>query len=780
MPPPFHVLPLSATLGREATGNPLQLDSADRAHTIVNRRLEAVKQLTLEPLGNGERGKRESERGRHERLAGVLVERAWGLAQDSMAQSGAPPRILIYCDRREVAEKVARGLLKRGKEAEPQPVVILFVGGRRVHERERAAEDLRGHGLIAGAGGERTVPVFVAATSAGEVGVDLDADHMVCDLVAWERMVQRLGRVNRLGEGKARVLVIDQGAGDADAGRHKVVTDLMAALPEAAHDPEARQAGPGALDSLTQTPTGQQQVADASTPTPLYPILSRALIDAWSLTSLAEHPGRPEIAPWLRGWTRDDPQTTLIWRRCLPLCFEAGTDTPRDPGKKCVEAFFETASPHAAELLETETWRVADWLKKRAGRILKILEAGPWEGGDRDDGQLGDDEGEVGSDTTKGYELLRPLTRQTPVAILLGSDGRLQRALRLHEAARLRGDDLDRLRRDLAERRLVVDARLGGLTEGLLDPRRDEPLPTIEDNWGQPERWTEADHDTSDVGDTSSLRVRLLTDEVRRRVLEGQMGAGQAPNPWQEVLAAPYVVSPEQNAAVWMVVERRRDAATSEESRAVAPTLQRLDEHQSWAASEAERIARALGLKATDRAMLMVAAGHHDTGKRAAHWQRAFNAPQEGGPYAKTPGPVNRAALNGYRHEFQSVLDAQRHGLDGLKRDDPAFELALHLIAAHHGQARPNIGVDGSDALPPTAAANRAAEIALRFARLQGEWGPWGLAWWEALLRAADQRASRALARIMREGGVGDETQGPSVWYKRCATKRLATTEALA
>jgi len=33
---------------------------------------------------------------------------------------------------------------------------------------------------------------FLGATSAGEVGVDLDADHMVCDLVAWERMVQRL------------------------------------------------------------------------------------------------------------------------------------------------------------------------------------------------------------------------------------------------------------------------------------------------------------------------------------------------------------------------------------------------------------------------------------------------------------------------------------------------------------------------------------------------------------------------------------------------------------
>jgi CRISPR-associated endonuclease/helicase Cas3 len=37
----------------------------------------------------------------------------------------------------------------------------------------------------------------------------------------------------------------------------------------------------------------------------------------------------------------------------------------------------------------------------------------------------------------------------------------------------------------------------------------------------------------------------------------------------------------------------------------------------------------------------------------------------------------------------------------------------------------------------------RAREIALRFARLEARWGPWGLAWWETLLRAADQGASR-------------------------------------
>ncbi len=67
----------------------------------------------------------------------------------------------------------------------------------------------------------------------------------------------------------------------------------------------------------------------------------------------------------------------------------------------------------------------------------------------------------------------------------------------------------------------------------------------------------------------------------------------------------------------------------------------------------------------------------------------------------------------------------------------------LHLITTHHGFARPTIGTTGCENAPPSVLDDKATEIALRFARLQHRWGPWGLAWWEALLRAADQLASR-------------------------------------
>ena len=45
--------------------------------------------------------------------------------------------------------------------------------------------------------GEKTV--YLVCTSAGEVGVNISADDLVCDLSTFESMAQRFGRVNRFG-----------------------------------------------------------------------------------------------------------------------------------------------------------------------------------------------------------------------------------------------------------------------------------------------------------------------------------------------------------------------------------------------------------------------------------------------------------------------------------------------------------------------------------------------------------------------------------------------------
>src|SRR5690606_3362781 len=111
-------------------------------------------------------------------------------------------------------------------------------------------------------------------------------------------------------------------------------------------------------------------------------------------------------------------------------------------------------------------------------------------------------------------------------------------------------------------------------------------------------------------------------------------------------------------------------------------------------------------------------------------------------PTRRRRGPIDFDLLDGYRHELGSLPCVEAHNdLKALGTEDQDF--VHHLIAQHSGLARPLIGTSGCDDAPPSIVEERARAVALRFARLSRRWGPWGLAWWEALLRSADQTASR-------------------------------------
>ena len=127
-----------------------------------------------------------------------MADRAVKLAADRYC-------VIAFCNSRTIAQRVYDGLKKAlGKNAEVGTSIELIVGARRTRERERLADSpvFRRFAHMPPKEGQ-TEPAgaaYLVATSAGEVGIDIDADHMVCDLVAWERMVQRLGRVNRRGD----------------------------------------------------------------------------------------------------------------------------------------------------------------------------------------------------------------------------------------------------------------------------------------------------------------------------------------------------------------------------------------------------------------------------------------------------------------------------------------------------------------------------------------------------------------------------------------------------
>ncbi|MCB9535589.1 MAG: type I-U CRISPR-associated helicase/endonuclease Cas3 [Myxococcales bacterium] len=683
-PPAVGLLSLSATGSRPAdsarTGAAFELDEADHGDPIIDRRMRAPKALRWEALPP------------KASLADRLVQEAWALA----GEGALPIRCIIFTARRDDAEKAFKAMQKlagvgRGKKGTPEPADLeLLVGARRVFERTGSAERLETLGFMAGGATRPERPAFLFATSAGEVGVDLDADHMVCDLVPWERMVQRLGRVNRRGLGSAQVRIF--GEAPPDDSREAAVVELLRALPRLADGDF--DGSPNALTGLQRAarrdPTLAERVEAATTPPPLFPPLLRPTLDAWSLTSLGDDPGRPEVAPWLRGWTEHRPQVTIVWRRMLPV------PQGRPPAASVLARYLEAAPDHASERMEVDTRGAADWLRKRVAacrkRIVKSAD---------------------GIDAVSGL-------RDESLVVLI-QDGRDARPtmLRLDAIAEMSATEVGR--QVVGGATLFVDARLAGLSEGLLDDRA-EVAPATADG----DVWLEHADETP-----PPVRFRL------RRT--GDPSSVQDPK-WRERERLPMAWGADGAATEWLVVDKwLHDAATEEDRSAGRP--QALSEHQDWASAWALRLGQRLGLPPAGIEVLTTAAMLHDEGKRAARWQQASSAPADG-PFAKTLGPFNVHRLDGYRHEFGSLPYAEASpALAHLSAEHR--DLVLHLIAAHHGYARPLISTRGCADAPPSALRERAQAVALRFARLQQRWGPWGLAWWEAVLRASDVLASR-------------------------------------
>ncbi len=710
--PKFQLLPLSAT-GRRQTARPFTLEEKDFRNpddATVLQRLFAEKHLTLQEQGD-------------QKLEDALTRQALAVAQETQEQNNGenanitprPVRVIVYCNSREVAENTKSALDKKVKKTAAEGRTELFVGARRVRERTIAEERLKELGFLAGTD-EQTAAAFLVATSAGEVGIDLDADHLVCDLVAWERMVQRFGRVNRRGgeERRANIVVIDEGEPKPKSQKeptadeqtririYQGVKQLFERLRDDSNG--TISVSPESLRQLNERAskddTLRQLIVDASSSAPLRPALNRALVDAWSMTSLPEHTGRPEIAPWLRGWVDESPQTTVVWRKYLPV------RTKPQVTKKEFEDFFEAAPIHTSETLETETFRVMKWLQARADKLDAHV-------------------------------------KDQVCGILVTAKGDYDQVLCVKDLLGDSKSDNERhkdIQENLTSKTLVISASFGGLKDGLL--KKDE-----KDGWLSPDKDKVQLPETAD-GDAHWMDANAERPVIRFRIIEcdTELDEGRD-DAWLESLRFLLKRNDDGEVTSWLSIQKWRDTSNTENDRAEGRP-QALAEHQCWATKRAEAIGKRLGLPEDYIAMLTIAARLHDEGKRAKRWQRAFNAERDkkkcgiSGDLAKTRGPINQAVLSGYRHEFGSLPYA-KDDAEFNKLSKELQDIALHLIAAHHGYARPLIATSGCEDAPPSMLEERAREVALRFARLQKRWGPWGLAWWETLLRAADMQASR-------------------------------------
>lgn len=166
---------------------------------------------------------------------------------------------------------------------------------------------------------------------------------------------------------------------------------------------------------------------------------------------------------------------------------------------------------------------------------------------------------------------------------------------------------------------------------------------------------------------------------------------------------------------------------------------QDLEKHQQQVAAVAAEAATAMGLDKDLGWRLAQAARWHDVGKAKESFQRYMGrcegAPALGKSRRGRSNPATERRIAeamdhelGWRHEGASA-----HLVQASVDDD----LVVHLIGSHHGRFRPFLNSHSEQAdqreLPQRARA---------FHRLNEQFGPWGLAYLEALVRLSDWHAS--------------------------------------
>jgi CRISPR-associated endonuclease/helicase Cas3 len=201
-----------------------------------------------------------------------------------------------------------------------------------------------------------TRPLIVVATQTIEVGANIDFDAAVIESTALPALIQRLGRLNRLGVLPAAApayLVHDSTTGTDDPiyGPSRLatwqwLTGLAPVGTPAAPDVAGLDVSPAALRRLR----AQAPIEASAVPESLIPVLTRGILDEWTRTSPEPWPATP-IAPFLHGIDSGQAPVTVVWRTGLPA-----------DGLEWWPFITDTVPPAAEESIDIPIGELRRWL----------------------------------------------------------------------------------------------------------------------------------------------------------------------------------------------------------------------------------------------------------------------------------------------------------------------------------------------------------------------------------------------------------------------------------
>jgi CRISPR-associated endonuclease/helicase Cas3 len=808
-PAPFQFVSLTATptddvlkdeaaREKERPSNPKLIErdeDEDRAHPALGARIKASKPAAL-VVAEKAKGKEWGKWGPPlvEALA-TEARKLMGaeLGEDAEGREHAVRAVGVIVNRVATARKLAELLrtppaARKGQKPEGEPAkVILLTGRMRPLDRDRVLRDLEP--LFSGKGGE-VPPVYVVATQCLEVGADLDFHALVTECASLDALRQRFGRLNRVAARPgAKAAVVVRADQTAPAEKEENADPVYGnALANTWQWLNANATG-GVFDfgvSAVRALTEGADLSALNAPSKDAPVLFPAHLDCWVQTNPVPTP-EPDVSLFLHGPKEArQPDVQVVfradlggdaskWAEVVSLCPPSSSEAVSVPigvFRKWLADELEaddTADVEGDATAEPDE-RGEDDRERQARQALR------WRGP------------EEGEEKTKIVSAPADVTPNGTYVVPIPPAG------------------------DARERDAI--GRLADLLAGLTDygdeafrRSRDKAVlrftPAVVASWPEPFR-TEgaralaeftAEGGEEEVEDRDEFAARL--DDVLDGLAAAEL-SGDALREWEWLREAAAALARPERERKWPKVTHRdldrhpaggvvltgrdrlrqfdpthlddTEPAESFRGRQRGGREVTLEEHARGVAAFASRFAAGCGL---DSRLYEQAGLWHDLGKLDPRFQAMLKqcSPRTavGEPLAKSARPPRtreeaRAARavhrypTGARHELLSAaLVAAKAG------DGGADDLLLHLIATHHGSARPfAAAVEENDAavgpfeppalfgeefrLPTCAQQVRDwnAELSERFWRVVRRYGWWGAAYREAVFRLADHAQSAA------------------------------------